>query len=503
MNRGLFSAVALLLFAEIAADGSALATTITVTSAADNGPGSLRAAIAAAHNSDTINFALSYPVTIILTGGDLLVPINLTIAGPGAANLTVSGNNSSRVFHVGSSNTVTLSGLTIADGLVTAGGVGAGIYLDSATLVLTNCVVRNNQATGGSTSHGAGIYSAQSNLTINGCTFDTNNAAGNGGGVYNVGSILTIDRTTLVENSAVNGGGVFSGSGTVTLMNSFIRGNAATHGGGVANVGALGSASLTLNNCTLISNTVSGANATGSQIYNSRQLATTTALVGSTTLLSDNVTGSYSGGAIFNENGGTTTIGNTIVDASAQEHTMVNVGAGTIISNGFNLAFDSGNGFLNQPTDQINTDPLLDVVTGPRDNGGATFTIALQSTSPAIDKGKRNAIPALAVPADQRGEPRPFNDPNIPNATGGDGSDIGSYEADLRLTNLMRLTSDLQIAFTSIVGKTYQLQSRPNLINGTWTAFGNMAAGNGGVASLTAANAFRPTAQFFRVLQTP
>lgn len=46
------------------------AGTITVTSTADSGPGSLRAALAGAASGDTINFAVTG--TITLTSGELL-----------------------------------------------------------------------------------------------------------------------------------------------------------------------------------------------------------------------------------------------------------------------------------------------------------------------------------------------------------------------------------------------------------------------------------------------
>src|SRR5207245_2663498 len=62
---------------------------------------------------------------------------------------------------------------------------------------------------------------------------------------------------------------------------------------------------------------------------------------------------------------------------------------------------------------------------GPlQDNGGPTFTHALLRCSPAIDKGA-NFTPSAA---DQRGFPRPVDDPNIANAAGGDGSDVGAFE---------------------------------------------------------------------------
>jgi hypothetical protein len=48
---------------------------------------------------------------------------------------------------------------------------------------------------------------------------------------------------------------------------------------------------------------------------------------------------------------------------------------------------------------------------------------ALRSGSFAIDKGHSGGSPT-----DQRGFPRRVDNPAIPHATGGDGSDIGSYE---------------------------------------------------------------------------
>jgi hypothetical protein len=478
------------------------AGTITVTSTADDGPGTLRAAITSAGNNDVLNFSLSYPATITLTTGELFITRNLTITGPGSANLSVSGNNGSRVFNIGTSNLVAISGLTIAGGSATAGGVGAGIYADHATLTLTQCVISGNNASGGSTAAGAGIYSNQSQVTVTSCTIDSNGATGNGGGIYNdIGSSLIINHSAINGNSALNGGGVYNASGTVTAINCLFYINAATHGGAIANVSVVGTAALSVSNCTLSSNSVSGTSATGSQIYNHRQVGTASAMIANSTIVSNNVSPAYSGGAIFNDNSAVVTIGNTIIKTSAQEGTIN--AASNVTSAGYNLSTDTGGGFLTGPADQINTDPLLDLGTGPRDNGGLTKTIALQTNSPAIDKGKRDTILGLAVTMDQRGEPRPFDDVTIPNAAAGDGSDIGAYEADLRMTDVARTGNNLQVHFTSIVGKNYQLQSRSSLISGTWVSFGTTVAGNGGIRELTASNAFAQSIQFYHVLQMP
>src|SRR5688572_24922441 len=92
------------------------AATITVTSTADSGAGTLRAALASAANGDTINFSLPTPATITLTNGELFITNDLAITGPGAVNLAIGGNTNSRVFNIASNCTVTLSGLAIRDG---------------------------------------------------------------------------------------------------------------------------------------------------------------------------------------------------------------------------------------------------------------------------------------------------------------------------------------------------------------------------------------------------
>src|SRR5262245_52155139 len=68
------------------------AATISVINTADSGPGSVRAALAAANDGDTID-ATGVSGTIILTNGQLLVSNSVTIAGPGANLLTISGND--------------------------------------------------------------------------------------------------------------------------------------------------------------------------------------------------------------------------------------------------------------------------------------------------------------------------------------------------------------------------------------------------------------------------
>ena len=79
-----------LLCAMMAGTRALHAATITVTSTADSGPGSLRDAIAAASDGDTIQFAAALNgQSITLTSAELAIDKNITINGPGPDQLAV------------------------------------------------------------------------------------------------------------------------------------------------------------------------------------------------------------------------------------------------------------------------------------------------------------------------------------------------------------------------------------------------------------------------------
>ncbi len=227
---------------------SAPATTIVVRNTNDNGPGSLRQALADVNDGDTID-ATEVSGTITLTSGQLLVDKSVTINGAGAGVLALDGNATSRVFQTVTGETVSISGLTIRNG---QGGEGGGILnADAATLTI--------------------IYS-----TLSG------NAAGLGGGVFNSGTLIIIN-STFSSNMASEGGGIYnSGSGMLTITNSTFSGNAASEtGGGVFNIGTLQLANSTVSdnsapflaggvlnfNNLEIGNTILNIGASGVSIY--------------------------------------------------------------------------------------------------------------------------------------------------------------------------------------------------------------------------------------------
>ena len=192
-----------------------LLSTLTVINKNDSGSGSLRAAIAAAASGDTIDFAHSLTgQTIKLTSGELTIAKSLTIDGLGAGQLTVSGGGTSRVIDIASGADVTLSGLTIANGVAVQGG---GID-NFGTLTVDRCTLLNNKAVGGSGT-------------------STTPDAANGGGIANeVGASLALTRSLLTNNVAAASpgndsfGGALLNLGSATIVSCTFTTNQATGG---------------------------------------------------------------------------------------------------------------------------------------------------------------------------------------------------------------------------------------------------------------------------------
>src|SRR5262249_14442390 len=152
---------------------------------------SLRYQLGQAHDGDTINFDPRLKGTITLTSGELQLGRGVTIEGPGSANLSISGYHTSRVFEILPGADVTISGLTVTDGVANAPGSGVnlvgggGIFVaHGSTLTLTGAVVTGN--IGNSTS-----VNAQSPGLV----------AGTGGGIFNAGT-LTLSDDVISGNTA-------------------------------------------------------------------------------------------------------------------------------------------------------------------------------------------------------------------------------------------------------------------------------------------------------------
>jgi predicted outer membrane repeat protein len=412
----------------LAAGMPAEAANFNVTNLNDAGAGSLRQAIVDANNAvgaDTVTFQAGLTGTITLTTGQLYIADSVDIQGPGAAVLTVSGNNSSRVFYLYNSDAtidVIISGLTITGGSDTIGG---GVVDFDENLTLDQVTVTGNTAAG----DGGGLWADgfSMNLTIRDSTFSGNTAGSDGGGIYveDTGGPLLIQRTTITGNDAADdGGGIYfydpdddvtiedstiSGNsagglgggiylydtdgGTHVIRGTTVSGNDAQAGGGLFLYGP--DNPFSIENSTISGNQATAGDGGGIYLYN---LYAAFALRHIT--VSGN-TASGTGGGVFTPNA-SVPIDNSIV---ANNTAGTNNDLGNGIDGNFDLSFSlveaPGTANINDSGGNIfNQDPQL----GPlQNNGGPTQTHLPGATgaSPVINAG------SSVFTVDQRGQPRP------------------------------------------------------------------------------------------------
>ena len=331
----------------------ACAATWIVTSSANNGPGTLRTAIATAGLNDTITFDPSLSGATIYLASELVIDKGLTIDGTAlASKITISGDSDGngggdvRVFSTSGVVAIYMKSLIIAKGYV--GTFGAGIYNSISSLILTDVVLTGNHAAllgGGIYStgfldllntyvsgnnagdSGGGIYS-EKYLSLVGSTVSGNYAGNSGGGIYVAGTVYQdyVASSTVSGNYAGNsGGGIDSTKGTLWVTGSTLSGNTASLGGGISNSGTLNLTSSTL------SGNFSNGNAGG--ILNTSSLIITNSTIAGNSANGD-------GGAIANRTDGTANVYNTSIvfnsaDADADQNGGV---AGGVFNQGtFNM----------------------------------------------------------------------------------------------------------------------------------------------------------------------
>lgn len=422
---------------------------------------SLREAITSANTNtasggvsgECIAGAVSYTDTINLpaghynVGSNLFLTSDIEIVGAGETSTVIDGNDAVRPFTVqdasvtmsaltvedgfafdyggairteGATTTLALSHVTVSSSSVAAGagaggmtGAIAGTTLDNVTLSANSAPrvggamrafgdvqITDSTITGNSSSgeDGGGLF-LDVGGTITGTTVSGNSASGGGGGIYAVDD-LTISDSTISGNTAGGiVGGIYGASGTLTVSKSTVNGNSAT---GIHTGGILTNVALVLENSTVSGNS---AVTDGGGI-------TINAGTGSITNSTITNNAASNGGGIYN--GGTTTIGGTIL---ANSISGGDCAVNALTSAGFNLVESPGSCFVaDGSTDITGVDPVLGSLS---DNGGPSLTHALGDTSPAIDAGT-NTGPST----DQRGAARPID---------GDGNataitDIGAFE---------------------------------------------------------------------------
>lgn len=335
---------------------SAYGATITVTSLDDAGAGTLREAITTANGSagaDEIVFNAGLNGVIPLASDLPAITEQLTIAGPGPRNVTISGQNTRRVLSANAS--LTISGVRLANGFTDR---GAGIAFNDSTGM----------------------------LTVADCHFDQNTVTVDGGAIVILAGSVKVERTTFTTDQAAGNGGVIwygQGGGTPTA---------------------------TFTNCTFVNNF---ASSNGGAIRQFNTTAYTSALTNCTFVVNN----AGSGGGAIAVAGGSMTLLNNLFTANAAGGNPgghIRITGGTVTSLGHNLFGDlDGSNLTPDATDkfgvigsQLNTGVLIAF---PFNNGGLTDTTPLLSSSIAIDGGAAAGAPV----SDQRGFPRVGCSPDV------------------------------------------------------------------------------------------
>lgn len=199
--------------------GIAHGATLTVTSLADSGVGSLRDAITAANASvgvaDTINFSVSGTITLASRLPD--IADDVTIDGTGN-HITVSGNNAVQVMFVGAGKTLNLAALTINNGTC-ASPCSGGAILNAGTLKVTRSTFSGNSALLGGAIHNFGT------LEVTGSEF-SGNSARIGGAIHNFDK-LTVTNSAFTGNSATGAGSAIYNFDLLEVIGSTFTGNSA------------------------------------------------------------------------------------------------------------------------------------------------------------------------------------------------------------------------------------------------------------------------------------
>jgi len=374
----------------LAAASTVTATTLNV--GAGQTYATISNALVASHDGDIIQI-----VTNVQTESGIVITNSVTIQGYGPANTIVQGatsrsnNAAGRVFTCNNAaKVVTIQNMTIQYGCysnATDNYGGAGVYAALGNVTVANCWIQMNDSFttpatsygGGGVSYGANSSTGTSLLTINNCTVCSNTASGssgNGGGISGkiVGN-LYISGTSFFGNQCAQVGGAVYVSGFLNgfqMVNSTLYNNTAGGGsyggGGVYYNGPSGITGL-VNNCTIVSNRVTGSSNAGGI-----QLVGTGTLFVNSTIVAGNINSNSS-----------------LLETTASPNTRL------LCSNClFQGSTTSGSGTTTLTACKTGQSPSLLPLAN---NGGPTPTMALQSGSPCIDAG----INPLGLAYDQRG----------------------------------------------------------------------------------------------------
>ena len=198
-----------------------LPTAYSVTNGNNSGTGSLREAISSASSGESI--FINSDVELISLSSDLNITKSLVIKSLGFT--TIKGDNTFRLIDDDATqNNLSFENLRFING--NDGAYGGGIGGQNVNLVLTNCIVEDNEVTG---SYGGGIATrgTSSSLTLNNTIVRHNKSGSYGGGIGIMdGAQVTMIDSEISNNSAGYGGGIqLFGSSSLNATNTIFHGN--------------------------------------------------------------------------------------------------------------------------------------------------------------------------------------------------------------------------------------------------------------------------------------
>jgi hypothetical protein len=401
-------------------------TTVVVTNCNDSGPGSLRAVVAGAIGSETIDMRGLSCRRIDLTGAIAIPQISLTLLGGG---ITIDANHTSQVFRHEGSGWLRISGMTIARGryrhqttawggcIYSEGSVelrhvlvhwcsaektgdvygsaeGGGIHVSMEARLLDSNIVDNKaigaNGSGGGVYGGLGVFVRRSRISRNLAQHDS-------GGVF-ASAGLDANYTTISDNS----GCALTAFGNSVIANSTISGNHDCIGDAVT-MSAVGASWFDLEPM-IINTTISGNHSLSSTVLMHGRFGS---ILNSTITFNKHDGGPYHDACATNPavllSGGwdgptqlesTIAANSTCLGAPSPDIGKFGSNRDLVVVGANNLVMSST--MLQLPRDTIFANPRLAPLAN---NGGPTRTHALLSASPAIGKGNNNAD----LDYDQRG----------------------------------------------------------------------------------------------------
>lgn len=420
-----------------------------VTNCDDHGLGSLRDAVMAAAQSDTVDASHLSCSKISLTTGSIDVGQSaLTITGPGTDKLAIVGPNNapgSRLITQHGPGALALNNMTLGDNYFytndATGYVGGGCVFAKGDLTLDHVVLYACTSVSGKRPvHGGAAY-VGGDITITNSIIRENIARttpsaflylpysqnrvyylGSGGGLFVKGNAI-VDHSTIVNNVTFadvyaatysgDGGGI-KVRGNADIRSSTISRNVSGTGSGI-----LCSGSLTVANSTISGNGIGAAISMQSAIDRSGLIVNSTISGNSGTAFYTNAPSAiYNSTIAFNVSyetaaavsssraGTTLLIESSIVADNFPADLDVKSGS-RVVSGAHSIVVHSSVSVPGAMTVCPQLKPLAD-------NGGPTHTHALQHTSPAIDAGSNLRL----LQSDQTGHSRVF----------GTNADIGAFE---------------------------------------------------------------------------